>query len=608
MCEPKEWTLMFYFATDNPLAISAISQLKAIKDAGFHPDANVVAQFDPFTEGTPTHIFDVNLINKLKSNGIPNIGFVSNDPFVRNMLEDKLWRDEKTSTIEPGAAEAEGGEFVRKALRKVLQEQHRIEYNPPMAPNGRNDSNGESLEPGEELDPETSLRNFLTFCAEKYPARHYMLFILGHGIVVGNDIFMLDEHATKPALTLSELGQLLSDFKHEIEVDDATFELVSFHSCSVSSLEVAYELKGTANYMLASQGPTFVGSWPYRQILIRIFNDLAEQRRDIDVRKMLVKIFHYCLFNATDFLLAGYSFQLTLFDLTKISTIKEPIQKLSTALIEGLKVPLKDGSKDSLIQNFILLAHWKSQSFFNEMFTDLYDFCFCLTKNITEFKEHSGVTLPQELEKSLEAINNACDDVMDLLVKENPVRPDAPYAGRLIVAADSLGPAFQYSRGLSVYFPWSRPSEDSRIMSEYAKYKVYTDFPKDESWPAFLLKYFRATMRKVSRDECDPRRYSPRWPTGRDNGSEAETLAEDIASLVYVNEGVLSQANALIGPKGDPMDKAGSESEIVSIKNYPRDTRSSKKRRHEAANRKYQFPLSDAFGLFGQSNANNNQK
>ena len=74
MCEPKEWTIMFYFATDNPLAVSAVSQLKAIKDAGFHPDANVVAQFDPYTEGTPTHVFDVNVINKLKASGKANIG------------------------------------------------------------------------------------------------------------------------------------------------------------------------------------------------------------------------------------------------------------------------------------------------------------------------------------------------------------------------------------------------------------------------------------------------------------------------------------------------------------------------------------------------------
>jgi len=75
MPEIKEWTLMFYFASDNPLAISVVSQLKAIKAAGFHPEANVVTQFDPYTEGTPTHIFDVNLINKLKHPGTADFGF-----------------------------------------------------------------------------------------------------------------------------------------------------------------------------------------------------------------------------------------------------------------------------------------------------------------------------------------------------------------------------------------------------------------------------------------------------------------------------------------------------------------------------------------------------
>jgi len=43
----REWTVMFYFASDNPLAPAIVSQLKAIKNAGYHPDINVVAQFDP---------------------------------------------------------------------------------------------------------------------------------------------------------------------------------------------------------------------------------------------------------------------------------------------------------------------------------------------------------------------------------------------------------------------------------------------------------------------------------------------------------------------------------------------------------------------------------
>ncbi|HJY29368.1 MAG TPA: hypothetical protein VJ306_15175, partial [Pyrinomonadaceae bacterium] len=133
MCEPKEWTLMFYFATDNPLAISAVSQLKAIKDAGFHPDANVVAQFDPYTEGTPTHVFDVNIVNKLKADGTSNIGFRDNPETVRNLIEDKLWRDERTRWVPEGVAKtASNQQPVRKVLNQVLHDNFRIDYKPPV--------------------------------------------------------------------------------------------------------------------------------------------------------------------------------------------------------------------------------------------------------------------------------------------------------------------------------------------------------------------------------------------------------------------------------------------------------------------------------------------
>ncbi len=48
----REWTLMFYFASDNPLAPAVVSQLKALKNAGYHHQANVLAYFDPETVET----------------------------------------------------------------------------------------------------------------------------------------------------------------------------------------------------------------------------------------------------------------------------------------------------------------------------------------------------------------------------------------------------------------------------------------------------------------------------------------------------------------------------------------------------------------------------
>src|ERR1700749_1873195 len=123
----KEWTLMFYFACDNALTPGVVSQLKALKLAGYHPDVNVVAHFDPQNVDTPTHVFDVNLINKLKKPDIPNIGFLGfgpNDPFVRRMMEDKLWKDQTDRSHRV---------TIRERLRRSF-ERKGIAYDPPQFP------------------------------------------------------------------------------------------------------------------------------------------------------------------------------------------------------------------------------------------------------------------------------------------------------------------------------------------------------------------------------------------------------------------------------------------------------------------------------------------
>ena len=238
-------------------------------------------------------------------------------------------------------------------------------------------------------------------------------------------------------------------------------------------MEVAYELQGTAKYMLASQGPAFVGSWPYRQILIRIFNSLPDKSgtngsspsssAPINMRDLMFEIYRSCIRNSGDYLLAGYSFQLTLCDLEKVPDIHDEIGDLAKALTAGLE--------NNLARDFILLSHWKSQSFFNEMYTDLYDFCFCLNNKIAELDNDVG-----RLSQELEDIQVACNNVMGKLVKENPKKENDPNRQQLIVAADSLGPAFQYSRGFSVYFPWAEPSRESPILAQYERYRFTSDF------------------------------------------------------------------------------------------------------------------------------------
>jgi hypothetical protein len=524
--DTKECTLMFYFASDNPLAISVVSQLKAIKAAGFHKEANVIVQFDPFTEGTPTHIFDVNMVNKIKKKSECQTKFDDNQPFALNLIDDKLWNGERTRT----------GKFVSKAIGEFIKG-----YDPPHPPNSRETINGEQREFG----PQRSLKQFLEFCSYAYPAKHYMLFILGHGVVVGNDVFLFDENADEHSLKLGTLGEILRQFREDVELGGGSFDLLGFHSCSVSSLEVAYELKDTARYMLASQGTAFVGSWPYRRMLRRVFRALSKktQLTKQTMKKMLVDLFFFCMHNSTDFLLAGYPFDLCLFDLTRTPTIKEPFERLSQALIDGLR--------DRKCTDLIILAHWKSQSFYQEMYTDLYDFCFCLAQKLDEYRP---------LTKAAKNLLEACQDVQQALEKERSA-PGKNGDEKFIVCSEFAGPEYQYARGVSIYFPWSMPPADRRILEEYREYKISgSEF--ETTWLSFLEAYWQATMREPSRVEQN----KPALPP-------AQALYEDKISLVYAQEGPRNSQNALSGSKTDPKDPTGGDDVPISIKNYPNDIR-----------------------------------
>jgi hypothetical protein len=346
---------------------------------------------------------------------------------------------------------------------------------------------------------------------------------------------------------------------------------------------------------------------------------------------MFERIFQYCLFNAVDFLMAGYSFQLTLLDLRRIRCIKEPVAALVDALIKGLE----NAATKELFKDVILLAHLKSQSFYQEMYTDLYDFCFCINNKIAELGTQpchctnhptTSCTLPTLLKN----LDNASKKVRTILMKENPGNPDGIRHRRIIISAEFLGPSYQYSRGLSVYFPWTRPVGDRLIMAEYERYRFHQEL-KQKSWLDFLNKYFTETRRKPSIDEQDDMRFLPalrETESDSPNGENVETrcghtpkcpplltpapidpcappvyppppspgppspcemerdereLKEDIANLVY-GEGPSLGSYELDGKTG-PRDPTGiSDCDCPTIKNYPQDTRPRRQRAESAVN------------------------
>ena len=598
--QTKEWTLMFYFASDNPLASTIVSQLKALKEAGYHPKANVIAQFDPHALNTPVHVFDVHHVNKFWYPDRAEIGFESENPFVRDLVLDRLW--------------GEKDEDIRKMIARYVKQGMPVEakFDPPKPP----------AISGEQ-DPKDALTNFLSFCREAYPARHYLLFILGHGQVVGNDTLLYDAHANTHALTLTELGQVLRGFNADVQTDSepGQVEMVVLHSCSMSALEVAYELKGAANYMLASQGPMYVGNLPYKQILTRIFKDLKardaqgqngtssfdngsqwfepataapcgkltsetvaalgrhlggtpyrdelisafvqdlNQTRNGDreeifeigprsITAMFHQMFFDCLYNSYDFQLAGYPFDLCLTDLSKVGETKDPLDRLAESLIAGLE--------DPAARQLIQLAHLDAQSFYSEDYVDLYDFCYRLRKRCEEREkreERQGREYPFK-NRVLNEIYSACKGMIGVLEKGNH---------KLINLSSFCGAAFQYSHGHSIYFPWAKPVDGKMWYGQYAGYRL----SKETKWRQFLTVYFDKTIRKTRIEETGVK-------FQRDETPETRLKKRILALIGQIGANALSADARLQKPGPDhptgkygPDDPSGATCDCQSIKNYP---------------------------------------
>lgn len=528
MAEASEWTVMFFFAGDNALSPLIVSQIKDIKDAGFQKDTNVLTYFDSNEKGAPTRIYEVNRGRKGNPRLPKTVIGDGNDPFVRDMRDDNV----DPESIDPDAGPASA------AMRKSLLE--------PDSVNARD-----------------ALENFVGFCRERYRANHYLLFLVGHGVIVGNDAFLPDENPDT-AITLIELEGILRCFARRVGEDGGSFDLLALHSCSMSGVEVAYQIKGTAKYMMASEGISYVGSWPYRHLLIKLFNsvegtkqearrraqekgedpDRAEAAASPDVPSLVEKLYFLTMFNAVDYMLSGYSLELSLCDLSeeKMAALRGAVQALSAAL----KQALGDVRGRELIQ----LAHLQSQSYWQENYTDLYDFCLCIGRNCDE-----GVG-PQR------SIKQACDGIVGMLEtdKEDPFRP-------LVVHSENFGSKYQYSHGLSIYFPWCEPTDDAPpvrgaaaqndggqkgsvsrgVLNNYRRYAFTSEFG-DDSWLSFLEAYFEGTKRRSRAEE----------------GGGGGLIDQDVVLEFFDPFGALGGP----GPV-KPTPSTGQDCGCPSIKNYP---------------------------------------
>lgn len=480
---PETWTVMVYLAGDNNLSTESIYALTEMKRAKPNALINVIVQFDPKDDFLPTCRY------KITSNKVPDeqtqgklatgernsgeltssdqaSGELVNDmldkaPFQESdfaLLRDKRRADTlkrlKRAITTPMPSEINGPKAKKDLAKKIA-------FKKGFAIRNALDRSIEfellgNAEPsiGSETDTGSpvTLFNFLSFCLHECPAEHYMVIPSGHGAGTETD-YLLRDDSSRGSLTIAGLKQALVDFRAE-RGGKKTIDILGMDSCLMSMAEVCYELKGLVDIVVGCESYSPASGWPYREAIERLGKEAADKTNTELVKERVAKgmVEEYVNFYA-DYWLGGLSVTQSALNVSKVTELKRFIDSLATALIEGLNNP----QIEPQLSTALVLAHWEAQSYNGEQFVDLADFCHCLSDRYPV----ADITKPS-------------DDLADFIINN------------FVLKSCYSGPIYQYSHGVSIYFPWAN------ITDNYSR----LDFNAGEgNWADFLKTYIEKTRR-----------------------------------------------------------------------------------------------------------------
>lgn len=391
-----------------------------------------------------------------------------------------------------------------------------------------------------------NLTNFLVFCIENFPADYYMVVLAGHGSGTNEDFFLRDEDRPFSLLPSSlSIPDLQQVFKRAAEGEEKTrlekvleethknagggdrINILGFDTCVMSMAEVCYQLRDSlVDLMVGSEGFTPTAGWPYHRVLKFLNGD-----REVEPQQLAGRIVRRYTRFYVNYEFGGLSVDQSALRVANIGKLKDKVKVLTAVLSKKLEEEYRKlmtgGERDSTkgygfprprFIDAIIMAHWEAQSYNGEHFVDLYDFCDMLRRRYNEKCTFDKHEVDEGEEEWGGMVRNACEGVMRaILGPDHPKLSFDRVAGEGMQAKDAVvlascfnGPTFQYSHGVSVYFPWSCTEfanhyfhdDDIRdVQNGQVPPHKHLDFPMNEhsGWGKFLQLYFKATVLRPPR-------------------------------------------------------------------------------------------------------------
>ncbi len=354
--------------------------------------------------------------------------------------------------------------------------------------------------PNENAADIKSVYNFVDWCLNKVEvetngeisygrrAQKYAMIFSGHSLGFQDKGLFRDESSDKTMKmndlyfgiqrltnTKNRLRKLAGDFELEGEfrkrettpLIGQKLDILGFDSCVMGMLEVGYQFNDVAKTMIASEGSVPNAGWTYAKIL-----GCLTRGQDQKSNERIVENFVREFIESQDsYTVGGVSVDMAAWDLSRFRELASAFDGLAAALTDCFK------DEESIIyrqmERLLLQVHWKSQSYMYDQNVDLGDFCELLDRECARVAEELAY---EDVADYLNWVRKQCAGVLKKLRES-------------VIISGFSGGAYQYSNGVSIFFPWSREGYEVSRKNYKSLWISKEAFNKKYPWTVFLEKY-----------------------------------------------------------------------------------------------------------------------
>jgi hypothetical protein len=223
------------------------------------------------------------------------------------------------------------------------------------------------------------------------------------------------------SLDFLDNAKLQQAFREAEEQTGQKVSLIGMDACLMSMVEVAYQLRANANYMVGSQEVEPLSGWPYTAILGSLTSDSGMTPEAL--AKLIVQ--EYGRYYEEDSRGSLHQITQSATNLTVVEKLAEAVGRLASVLRQLLV------EKDFDVENALSYAKRKVVRFKDMDCVDLYDFLKILRD------EYAGDS---------SQLSTVLDEVIDLMTLD--IEP------KLVIANVSSGLRSSRVKGLSIYSPF----------------------------------------------------------------------------------------------------------------------------------------------------------